>query len=90
MRITFDMPEAVAQYVDFSSQDYQLKMQELVLFDLIRQGRLSFGRAAELLGIGKIKLITDLGQMGLPYFDMTIEEVLEDAATARRFSEGKV
>ena len=57
------------------------------MYMLIKENRLSFGKAAELLGIEKIRLITDLGQMGLAYFDMPIEEVLKDAETARLFSE---
>ena len=87
MRVTFDVPETLAHYVDFGDRAFQLRVQELMMFELIRAGRLSFGKAAELLGIGKIKLITDLGQLGLPYFDQTADEVWADAAAARAFTE---
>ncbi|MDR0531599.1 MAG: UPF0175 family protein [Oscillospiraceae bacterium] len=88
MQATFDMPEAVSRFVDVQDNGYQLRLKEMMMFDLVRRGLLSFGKAAELLGIGKVKLITDLGQLGLPYFDMPASEVFEDAAVARRFSEG--
>ena len=48
------------------------------------------GKAAELLGIPKMRLITDLGQFGLPHFGMPAGEVLEDAAAARKIAEGRV
>ncbi|MDR3314424.1 MAG: UPF0175 family protein [Oscillospiraceae bacterium] len=89
MRVTFDIPESVASYVDLTDHMYQRKVQELILYDLIFQGRLSFGKAAELLKIGKLQLITDLGRLGLPYFDQSMEEVLEDAVVARRVAEGQ-
>jgi len=89
MRLTLDVPEMMARYVDFSDSAYQLRVQELMMFELIREGKLSFGKAAEILGIGKIQLITDLGQLGLPYFDQPAREVWEDAETARGFSEAR-
>jgi predicted HTH domain antitoxin len=70
-----------------SDKSYQFKVQELMMFELIHNNQLSFGKAAELLGIGKIQLIADLGKAGLPYFELSLDEVLDDAETARRFSE---
>ena len=87
MRVVLDMPENMKQYVDFADSGYQFKVKELMMLELIRQGKLSFGKAAELLGISKLRLITDLGQFGLPYFDMPIGEVLEDADAARQVAE---
>ena len=88
MRVTLDVPETMKHYVDFADSGYQFKVKELMMFELIRQGKLSFGKAAELLGIPKMRLITDLGQFGLPYFDMPAGEVLEDATAARKVAEG--
>ena len=36
VRITFDVPESVARYMDMSDSGYQLKVQELIMFDLVR------------------------------------------------------
>jgi len=87
MQVTFDMPETIAKYVDFADKDYQFRVQELIMYSLIQEDKLSFGKAAELLGIGKIRLITDLGNVGLPYFDQSFDEVMEDANAARVFAE---
>lgn len=45
--------------------------------------RISHGRAAEILGIGKLDLIALYNEMGLPYLDMDISEVEEDVNTYR-------
>ena len=87
MRVSFDLPEAITDYVDLNDPEHQLKMRELFMFSLIQENKLSFGKAAELLGIGKMKLITDLGQAGLPYFDQPLDDVLADSVTARGLSE---
>jgi len=87
MRVAFDVPEPMARYVDLNDHAFLLRVQELMMFELVRRGKLSFGKAAEILGIGKIQFVTDLGQLGLPYFDQSAQEVWEDAETARGFSE---
>jgi len=89
MRLTLDMPETIGSFADYNSPDDQLRLKELVMFDLIHRNIISFGKAAEFLGISKIKLITDLGKMGISYFDMTADELLEDCRTAQRVSEAR-
>ena len=44
---------------------------------------ISHGRAAEILGIKKLDLIDLYDEMGFPYFDMDISDVLKDIQTFR-------
>lgn len=39
------------------------------------------------MGMRKIDFITDLGNMDIPYFDCSIEEVIEDSQNANLESE---
>jgi hypothetical protein len=61
---------------------YQRKLQELMLYQLINENIISFGKAAEIIGKDKISLIIDSGEMGTPYYDCDIDEVVEDAKCA--------
>lgn len=54
-----------------------------MLYELVKNEKISMGKAAETMGMRKIDFITDLGKMDIPYFDFSIEELMEDAKNAR-------
>lgn len=82
VKIELDIPEILAKYFDVNVPDYKKRIQELMAYQLIKDDKMSFGKAAEILGIDKTTLITRLGEMGIPYFDHEISEVKEDAKEA--------
>lgn len=88
IKIEFEVPEALAVYVDVKDLDYQRKVRELMLYELIKEGKISFGKAAEILETDRLSLITNLGKMGIPYFAYDVDEVIEDADNARKVMEG--
>lgn len=67
----------------YFSDDYavdssdELKRNALLLYPYIYKHIISHGRAAEILGIKKLDLIDLYDQMGFPYFDMDISEVMQ-------------
>ena len=73
----------------FFSDDYviesdeELKRNALLLYPYIHKNVISHGRAAEILGIRKLDLIDLYDEMGFPYFDMDISEVMKDIQTFR-------
>ena len=89
VRIEIEVPKSMLKYVDYNNKDNQNKLRELMLYQLIKEDKISFGKAAEILGVDKITFITDLGKMGIPYFDSSIDEVIEDAKNAEMFIEGR-
>ena len=88
IKIELDIPEALVSYVDVKDPEYQRKVRELMLYELIKEGKISFGKAAEILETYRLSLITSLGKMGIPYFDYNIEDVVEDADNAGKVMEG--
>ena len=52
----------------------------LVLYPYIRDGIISHGRAAEILGIPKWDLIERYAQLGFPYFNMDIQEIEKEVS----------
>jgi predicted HTH domain antitoxin len=55
----------------------------LALIELFRRGDVSTGYAAEVLGMTRWEFITLLGDHGVPYVDMTAEELEADVEQAR-------
>ena len=53
-------------------------------YPYIKRGVMSYGKAAEMLGLHKIDLITLYGKLGLSYFDETEEEYEEDLAVLKK------
>lgn len=88
IKIELDVPEALASYVDVKDPEYQRKVRELMLYELIKEGKISFGKAAEILETDRLSLITNLGKLGIPYLDYDIEDVVSDADNAGKVMEG--
>ena len=65
------------QYIDDNDPNYLNKIRTLMMYQLVKEDKVSFGKAAEMLGEDKVSFITDLGKMGLAYFDNDINEVLD-------------
>ena len=54
-----------------------------MLYELVKNEKISIGKAAEAMGMRIIDFITDLGKMDIPYFDFSLEELMEDVKSAR-------
>lgn len=56
----------------------------LLLYPSIANHAISHGRAAELLGMGKMELIALYSRLGIPYLDMTDDEFEEEIRTVKK------
>jgi predicted HTH domain antitoxin len=57
---------------------------ELIVLELYRQGRISSGKAAELLEMHRVAFIQHASQLGIPFFDMTDEEWSAEVEQSRK------
>jgi predicted HTH domain antitoxin len=55
---------------------------ELIVLELYREQKISSGRSAELLGMSLQDFIQFSSELGIPYFDMTEEELASDVKVA--------
>ena len=53
-------------------------VRELIVLELYRQGRISSGKAGELLGLPRMTFIQYASSLGVPFFDMTEQELRSD------------
>lgn len=82
-----EIPDEMLEFAMPSNKDEQLRINAMILYPYIRQGMISHGRAAEILGIFKIDLITLYGKMGLSYIDMSEDEMEEELETVKYLKE---
>lgn len=79
--VSMEMPDEMIVYARPSDKSEQLKINAMILYPYIQQGTISHGRAAEILGIFKMDLIRLYGTMGLPYIEMSDDEIEEELNT---------
>ncbi|NLN83602.1 MAG: UPF0175 family protein [Firmicutes bacterium] len=87
VRIELEVPQVLAEYADINSESYKKKINQIMLYELVKNEKISIGKAAEAMGMRKIDFITDLGKMDIPYFDFSMEELMEDVQNAHLESE---
>jgi predicted HTH domain antitoxin len=58
---------------------------EAFVFDLVRRGKISKGKAAELLGISLWELPELIAQYQIPWFSSSSEDLGKDLETLRKF-----
>ena len=78
-KIEFDIPVQLAHL--FNNEDLKLKQIALLFYPYIQGGDISSGKVAEILGINKFDLLDLYGELGLPYFDLSEEELEKDLQT---------
>ena len=85
--VNMEMPEEMIPLIVQSSKEDQLKRNAMMLYPYVHDGIISHGRAAEILGIFKMDLIVRYGKLGLPYIEMTDEELKEELEMVRKLGE---
>lgn len=85
--VSMEMPDEMVEFAMPSNKDEQLKVNAMILYPYIQQGMISHGKAAEILGIFKIDLITLYGKMGLSHIDMSEDEIEEELETVKYLKE---
>ena len=79
---TIQITEGMKPYVNSHKEEIDFKQRALLLYPFIQNGTISHGKAAEILGISKWALIQLYGSLGIPYIDMSEEELHEDIKNA--------
>ena len=85
--VNVEIPEEMASLVLSANKEEQLKRNAMMLYPYVHDGMISHGIAAVILGIYKIDLIVLYGRLGIPYIEMTDEEIDEELSTAASLKE---
>lgn len=74
-------------FVAQRKEDIPTKLKELAILELYRRKEVSSGKAAELLGMQRFEFVRYASRLGIPFFDMGEEELMQDIETARAIAE---
>lgn len=83
-KVEIDVPVEIVPYTVLEDKEAQMIRNAMLVFPYIKNGVMSHGKAAEMLGLHKIDLITLYGKLGLPYFDESMEEMDEDLSVLKK------
>ena len=74
------VPKDMVSFLTAYGKEQDFERNALMLYGLIKSGRMSHGRAAEILGVRKWDLIEFYNSRGLPYLDQSKEELVAELA----------
>lgn len=77
------LPEGLPEILGASDQPIEQTAIEMIVLELYRRRTISSGRAAELLGVDQFSFVRRASSLGIPYFDLTEEELAEELRVLR-------
>jgi len=83
-RLTIDISNELIKLFP-SKKEAEFEAKQAMVFDLVRRGKISKGRAAELLGISLWDLPELLAQYDIPWFDYSPDDLKHDLETLKKF-----
>ena len=89
MSATFEVqiPTELLSY-GFQPDDIQNQVTEWLVLSLFKDGRVSSGKAARLLGLTRIEFLALLRRRGMAYIDFSPAELAEEFAAAKSLPVG--
>lgn len=73
-QIVLELEEELLGSLEASGQSPQQAIREVLILELYRRGRISSGKAAELLGKSRFDFIRYASKLGIAFFDLSEEE----------------
>lgn len=81
--VSIKIPDSMVEYMAVQNKDEELVRNAMILFPYIQNETISHGKAAQILGISKLDLLSLYGTLGIPYLDQTKEELENDISVIR-------
>jgi predicted HTH domain antitoxin len=78
VEIHMTLPEEVLVLVRLGKEEIGAEMQRLLLLELVREGRISYGKAAELLGISQAEFLAYMAKHRISPFQYTPDELAKE------------
>ena len=75
LTVALELPRDLLSALDVPQAEMEDRLRELIALELYREGRISSGKGAELLGVSKLAFIQLLSQRGIDYFTTSPDEL---------------
>jgi len=82
--VSFDVPSELARLITSATPQGAFERNAMLLYPFIQDLTISHGKAAEILGVHKLDLIAFYGKLGLPYLDMSEDELKSERTVFQR------
>jgi predicted HTH domain antitoxin len=78
VEIQIALPEEVLTLARLGKEEIGAEMQRLLLLELVRDGRVPYGKAAELLGISQAEFLAYMAKHQVSPFQFTPDELAKE------------
>jgi len=80
LTVALELPRDLLGALEVPQTEMEAQLRKLIALELFREGRISSGKGAELLGVSKLAFIQLLSQHGIDYFTQSPEELKAEVA----------
>jgi predicted HTH domain antitoxin len=90
LKVEIELPQNLLAALGIPESEFGRQAREWVLLELFQEGKISSGKAAEILGLSKAQFLDLLNQRNLPYLDADLKDLEREVAAAEsasRFSQ---
>ena len=81
---TVQLDDELTALLDCAGQPVEDAAKEMIVLELYRRHTISSGRAAELLAMDRFDFIRRASDLGIPFFEMSEEELRMDLETLKK------
>jgi predicted HTH domain antitoxin len=86
--VKFNLPDELVSFYNLSDEILTKKILFLLVLDLLRQQKISRGKAAEVLGISVHEILEVMGQYNIPAVDYSEDELDEELEILDKMKRG--
>lgn len=83
--VEVDIPQALSE-LGFSPEEVRREVPRLLVLKRFREGAISSGKGAEILGLSRREFLDLLSREGVPLYDPSEAELAEEFKTVRRLA----
>jgi predicted HTH domain antitoxin len=80
LKVEIELPQNLLAALDIPKSELGRQAREWVLLELFQEGKISSGKAAEMLGLSKSQFLDLLNQRNLPYLDADLGNLEREVA----------
>jgi len=86
LKVEIELPQNLLAALGIPESELGRQAREWVLLELFQEGKISSGKAAEILGLSKAQFLVLLHQRNLPYLDADLKDLEREVAAAESAS----
>lgn len=83
MKIEIELPRDLLTALEIPESELSQRAQEWVVLNLFQEGKISAGKAGEILRLSKSRFLDLLAARALPYLDANPQELVREVAAAQ-------